>query len=450
MDLVLQVNAKTTSVKAITVNGKPTKWINVDDAIKIPALKLNCGEAVKYQIEIVWNSSKMASETQRPVYNAHNQPIQYDPQGILTMADNAVTYGDHTYFVKVTQGNFTWWMPVDKDHKPALQIIASEQASSRLKFKIQANTVTILKGKVIVNPGPNQYTVDRSIPMGSQSDLIEVPANNLILGTNVIQVQTPKETFNLTITNWNIQKEIPRQETINLTPYYNDLVTNIFKNKYLSPRPASPTLQLPWQGIGNWCYPLIEANIDDSGLRKAAGDKNIFTTSQNIGFATPGKTGDKNILFTSQWDNYPKRAIIPLTGRASHAYFLMAGSTNPMQSRITNGEIIIHYNDNSTYVLELKNPQTWWPIEQDYEDDGYAFQLNAARPIRVYLKSGIATTMFNDFKPIKGFANRGIDGGAGTILDLPLNPDKELRSLELRTIANDVVIGLMSVTLVRN
>ncbi|MDB5208694.1 MAG: glycogen debranching protein, partial [Flavisolibacter sp.] len=45
--------------------------------------------------------------------------------------------------------------------------------------------------------------------------------------------------------------------------------------------------------------------------------------------------------------------------------------------------------------------------------------------------------------------NRAIDGGAGTVLDLPLDPAKELKSLILKAIANDVVIGLMSLTLVR-
>src|SRR5690606_31571851 len=38
--------------------------------------------------------------------------------------------------------------------------------------------------------------------------------------------------------------------------FFNDRITNIFREQYLSPRPAVPTLQLPVQGIGNWCYPL--------------------------------------------------------------------------------------------------------------------------------------------------------------------------------------------------
>ena len=42
-----------------------------------------------------------------------------------------------------------------------------------------------------------------------------------------------------------------------------------------------------------------------------------------------------------------------------------------------------------------------------------------------------------------------VPGGAATVLELPLQPGKELRSLTVRTLANDVVIGLMAATLAR-
>jgi hypothetical protein len=99
--------------------------------------------------------------------------------------------------------------------------------------------------------------------------------------------------------------------------------------------------------------------------------------------------------------------------------------------------------------LQLKNPENWWPIEQDYYEDGYAFTTGAEKPIRVHLKTGIDTQEFSKYTSIRGFSNRAIDGGAATVLDLPLDPGKELKSLELKAIANDVIIGLMSLTLVR-
>ena len=49
------------------------------------------------------------------------------------------------------------------------------------------------------------------------------------------------------------------------------------------------------------------------------------------------------------------------------------------------------------------------------------------------------------------FKGRGgvVDGGAATVLELPLEPRKELRALVMGTLANEVVVGLMAATLVR-
>lgn len=445
MNLVLELNAKTTSVKTIKVNGKPVEWTNVDEAVGHPVLRLRCDKSKSYQIEIMW-----AGQDIWLVKGVRGKV--YDPQGVEKMrsAPEHSDFDDHTYFTNVKQGNFTYWSANDLQVQHDMSVVVDQQQTATgLKIFIQ-NDNPYPNGTVVINPGPKQYSKSLKLNLYQKTDAIDIPLATLFEGSNLVHVDYGNHfVFQTTITNWSIKKETPNQETVNLAPYFNDQVTNIFKNKYLSPRPTSPTLQLPWQGIGDWCYPLVEANIDDSGLRKAAGDKNEFDTPQGLKFATPGKAGEKNILFTSQWDNYPKQAEVPLSGKASHAYFLMAGSTNPMQSRIVNGQVMVNYTDGTNDVLELKNPQTWWPIEQDYEDDGYAFQLNAARPIRVYLKSGIAATEWNTFKGIKGFAGRGIDGGAATILDLPLNPAKELKNLQLKTIANDVVIGLMGVTLVR-
>jgi hypothetical protein len=238
-------------------------------------------------------------------------------------------------------------------------------------------------------------------------------------------------------------------ETVDLSRHFNDQVTRIFQNEYRLPRPTGPSLQLPLQGIGNWCYPLTQAVIDDAGLRQLAGAKNEVKLPAGVPLRTPGAAGAKNVLFVSQWDNYADRATVPLAGRAAHAVLLMAGSTNPMQSQLVNGEVVVTYTDGSSDTLPLRNPENWWPIEQDYLNDGFAFQTGAPQPLRVHLKTGLITREFNQYTSIKGFSTRAIDGGAATVLDLPLNPKKKLRSLTVRALANDVVIGLMSVTLAR-
>ena len=140
-----------------------------------------------------------------------------------------------------------------------------------------------------------------------------------------------------------------------------------------------------------------------------------------------------------------------MSGRASHAYFLMAGSTNHMQSHVVNGQLMVTYTDGSQTLLDLVNPENWAPIEQDYYMDGYAFASKQPRPYRVALKNGVVSRNLGDelkIKPSEVYG-RSIDGGAAIILDLPLDPTKELKKITVVARANDVVVGLIGVTLVR-
>lgn len=233
-------------------------------------------------------------------------------------------------------------------------------------------------------------------------------------------------------------------EPIDITSAFNASVTDIYRNEYLSPRSPYTTLQLPKQGIGEWCHPTLTADIDDSGMRALVRD-GLLSTNLGVSFRTPEK--GNNIAFTSLWDNYPDSLSIPLTGRASRAYLLMAGSTNHMQCHIVNGVVRVHYADGTAETLELVNPENWCPIEQDFYVDGMAFRLQSPRPYRLHLKSGLVSNNLEKDLNITGVYGRPIDGGAGILLDMPLNPDKDLKCITLETVSNDVVIGLMGITL---
>ncbi len=237
-------------------------------------------------------------------------------------------------------------------------------------------------------------------------------------------------------------------ETINLEPHFNDRVTEIFRpGKYRSPRSPFVSLALPSQGIGYWAgHVNATADIDDRGLRGAAAIDGAIRLPGGIAFATPGPGDSKNIIFTSQWDNYPREVTVPLSGQARLVYLLMAGSTNSMQSRLENGEVVVTYTDGTTSRLVLRNPETWWPIEQDYFIDDYQFRLEGPLPLRVDLKTGRARKV--DRETFKGQGGV-VPGGAATVLHLPLDPDRQLRSLTVRALANDVVIGLLAASLVR-
>lgn len=230
---------------------------------------------------------------------------------------------------------------------------------------------------------------------------------------------------------------------VKLDKYFNSEVDDIYKNEYLSPRPPYTTLQLPVQGIGEWCHPDLTAEINDSVFRTLVTDGRF--TVAGVPFRTPEE--GNNIIYTSLWDNYPESIEIPLTGKAASAYLLMAGSTNHMQSRIDNGLVIATYKDGSSDTLRLVNPDNWCPIEQDYFVDGKAFYTTEPRPYRVALASGLVSRDLGSELRMTEVYGRPIPGGAAQMLRMPLNSQKKLRSLTLRTLSNDVVIGLMGVTL---
>ncbi|MCP2028243.1 hypothetical protein L1276_003413 [Flavobacterium sp. HSC-32F16] len=395
MNLKLLLNANFEAVESILVNGKSVSWKAVLENIGKPKISIEVPYNLNYDIQITWKGDSLEEIIPKENY-VFNEALEintskakiisvYDPQQVLS-------------------------------------------AVSKTEYSLKAK----------VNSA------------GSKVFFVEVKQGEFSWWKPIhFNVKAEKQ-LNETFTDWDKPLDkAARLETISLVPFFNSKVTDIFNYEYLSPRPNTVTLQLPKQGIGNWCYPNVSVQIDDKGLREKAKKTGKISTPNGILFQTPSDENQKNIIFTSMWDNFPESITIPLNGKASHAYFMLAGTTNPMQSRIVNGEITIQYTDGTSKILPLKNPENWWPIEQDYFTDGLAFTTDAPKPSRVYFKTGEISRDFKNFKTIKGFSNYGVDGGAGTILELPLDKNKTLKNLTLKTIANDVVIGLMSVTLIR-
>ncbi|WP_313035265.1 hypothetical protein [Massilia alkalitolerans] len=106
---------------------------------------------------------------------------------------------------------------------------------------------------------------------------------------------------------------------------------------------------------------------------------------------------------------------------------------------------MVSYADVSRSRLALHNPDNWWPIEQDYFIDDYEFPYCGSLPVRVDLKTARVRVL--DPATLPQDLRAKIEGGSATVLEMPLERGRDLKSLELRTLANDVVIGLMGVTL---
>jgi hypothetical protein len=462
----LQLQALKDDIAYVKINGKNAEWKVVTDAVGSAEIEIVNVKSNKHVIEIKWKGSDLFPISDKAsALSGEGFELNYRMAKIVAMRDTQhilqnpkvdkgtlsgiinTSLGNKTFFVQLKQGSMQWWKPVDMTINESLVVKDSTDGRKKeISFAVQNFT---MNRSVLVTVN-DVFTKQIDLQRSETSSLITVPENYLVYGSNKVKISAGKFVIEKNIQNWNVGQDAgKRYEKIDLSVVFNDKVINIFKNKYDSPRPNSTTLQLPYQGIGNWCYPMINPTIDDAGLRAKAGSQNEITVGNNIPLATPSSPALNNIAFTSQWDNYPKSIKVPLRGKASHIYMLMAGSTNPMQTRLTNGSVVVRYTDASADTLQLENPTNWLPIEQDYYIDGHAFYASCVRPVRVHLATGLVTNDFTNYKGIKGFSNMAIEGGAATVLDLPLNAAKELESLSVTTIANDVVIGLMSATLVR-
>lgn len=386
-----QLPARGSRIQSVLVNGKPAPWKISKVSVGDPRIELLTSMDSMQVVEIIWGG---------------DQPLKVQP--VQQMGESA---------------RIEWTAPEGK----ILGVRDPQQALKGLRF-----SAAQLSGQ-LTRTGPVTLFVQLQ-----QDALTWWYPVHLLVEKAVKPVYV-----------YNRNPIVDRLECIGLQAHFNTRVTDIFNEKYLSPRPAVPTLQLPVQGIGNWAYPLVQPLISDSGWRKRAGQTEKVVLSNGVVFSTPGSGDAKNILFVSKWDNFPDSVSVPLEGQGSFVHLLMAGSTNSMQSRITNGVVYVHYTDGSRDSLELRNPENWWPIEQDYYEDGYAFRTDAPKPIRIALKTGQEIAPDFRYTGIKGFSGRGIEGGAATVLGLPVRPEKRLRRLVLKAVANDVVIGLMGVSVKR-
>lgn len=220
-----------------------------------------------------------------------------------------------------------------------------------------------------------------------------------------------------------------RWEPINLGAALNANVCDVYKQKYLSPRVQTCSTQLGTDGFANWTWalwglkpPII--NLDH--VPKLLDAKNQLVTPQGVPFRWPG--AGNNIAFTSQYDNFPKAVRVPVGRSGRAAWFLVAGTTNPLQTKIANAVLRLRYADGVEETLELVPPRNFWNLsdkEWFYRQDTDAFCLPNPPPPMVQLGSECRTMLLNR----------------------AMRPGIILEQVELETLSQEVVVGLMGLTI---
>jgi hypothetical protein len=230
-----------------------------------------------------------------------------------------------------------------------------------------------------------------------------------------------------------VAADVPPQAKWNLldiSAQMNADVRQIFQQKYLSPRPNTCSLRLATDGYSTWQMVLDPKNkvpeIDFANIASLRNKSGQIQTSKGVPFIAPGDA--KNIAFTSRWDNFPKQIEVPINQSGEAIWFLVCGSTNPMECGIANAEVRLNYADGSVDKLELTPPVNFWSlcpfghVDYNYERDGFC--LPKIPPETLQLGSNC----------------RAI------VLGRRLAAGKVLKSVTMETLSEQVVIGLMAAT----
>lgn len=150
-------------------------------------------------------------------------------------------------------------------------------------------------------------------------------------------------------------------------------------------------------------------------------------TPHGVPFVAP--TAARNVAFTSLWDNWPAKVTVPIDQGAAAVWLLVAGSTQPLQGRIANSVVHFRYADGVDERLELVPPLNFRMLcpwgGGDYNQESDAFALGDTPPLMVQLGSNCRAMLYG----------------------WRLREGVKLKEVTLETLSQEVVVGLMGVSL---
>jgi len=205
-----------------------------------------------------------------------------------------------------------------------------------------------------------------------------------------------------------------KYQPLDITGRFNIALADIHQQQYRNPRPQGHSLMCSLNGRFGWSWNHAGqrvVKVDDTALRTCNG---TWRSPSGIPFLTP--SDGPNAACVSIWENFPKEISFNLAGRAVELAILFVGVTNPMQAHVENARFTVEYADGSTQSVLLVNP------------------LNIDDWLTAACQSQNESQYFSDY-------NHAI------IQRIPLDPEKELKALRAVAVANEVIVGILGLSL---
>lgn len=454
----IRLIAKDTKIKSVKINGSAVDY-SLEPGIGHPWLTIETPEGKKAEVEITYQNpnKKHMPELKASAVGAIDEAYHFsvkkgkivrlhDPQGILDRKQSSIKNskasvvlknkpGAHTFFVLVESGESEMWLPVNLNLKEPLEIVDGQLVIKNdeafAQFAIENNSQENINLKGTAQIAGTDFPLHRMIKANTTSDLVTFKIENpsmLTPGENLLTIYgNNKQEIKTNIVNWELDDQLSgayhnayQSHPIDLSSLVNQDLANLHQNKY-TPQPELfywdniPSTVTEY-GLNWWQYRDGQDKVKPS-LTKLDYEGDHFKSDMGIPFLiTKGK---ENAVFTSLYDNFPDKVEIPVNMTGNKLYFFLTVATNHMQSRIENAKITVNLEDGTQEILPLTNPENI--------DDWLKENTSSA-----YAQSG--------------FIQELGDGAHGNILSIDLGKAKDIESVELQTLSNEVLAGLLGLT----
>lgn len=218
---------------------------------------------------------------------------------------------------------------------------------------------------------------------------------------------------------------------LNIESNYNEKVSNIYKQDYLSPRVDTVSCQIArdcfkyWTGV-YWGFKTPEIDVSKienykKGNKFVAYDREFFVN--DFGLAT----------FISQYDNFPTQQEVAVNKKAKAISILFVGATNQMQCFVPAFNVITKYTDGTESCFEVIPPYHFYNI-CDYLSESR--NITYDNPMHQFpLGEKKAKTLFIG------------NNCRANVIDVMVDKTKTIEKITFKSMANETVVGIMAVTL---
>lgn len=378
-----------------------------------------------------------------------------DPQGVTKKVtgigtDHVVVTlgektGNHTFFVTVKKNDMLAVLPVNLVISDAVEITEASivvETSPGICVKLTNNTEKEIQMKALLSTVSDSTVAEITIPAKSSSDTIYVPVKretDLTPGNNQVTAVLTGDidkTITAEATDWQLSDRIPNSiqqfETISIDRVVNQNLRTLHENTYDITYEDNEHYRLPnfyWSSdtprtvLANgrsWWEPGRGSKGVPASLNLPS-ESGICLTDIGVPFYISSVNGC-NAAFVSLYNQFPDKINIAVNTKASKIYFMLCVSTNNMQSRIENARITVNLKDGTRQILALTNP--------DNIDDWLNYQQK-----KPYAESGY-------IQMLDSLAH-------ANILAIDIGAVRQIECIEFECLSNEVLAGILGITVVR-